>query len=292
MRQIHGLSADGMVITLHKFQGHLEFKSEDVRGSADASATKQEPLLGIYVDVETTGLNRSQDKIIDLAYLVFRFDKASRRVVSVIKEFSALEDPEQPLSEEIKRLTGYDDGDLLGKKIPWEEVSHDFSRASVIIAHNAEFDRAFLDRYISMSQQKIWACSASQVAWKRKGHSSRALESLARDHGFFYDAHKALADVRAGLKILAMNDPDTGRSYLTELLTTASIQKKVVIAQGSSIDIKDILKKRGYRWNGSFWSICVPGDSFDEEEFINDNPQAGQAVVEYIPVKDNFKLRT
>ena len=35
------------------------------------------------------------------------------------------------------------------------------SNSDIILAHNASFDRAFMDRYLPLSKDKIWACSYS-----------------------------------------------------------------------------------------------------------------------------------
>ncbi len=280
MRQVYGMSEDGKTIIVKKFDGNLVFAPLSGAG---------ESVTAMFLDVETTGLDKRYDKIIDLAYIIFEFDKLSRRPIKILKQFSQLEDPGQPLSDIVKRMTGYTDADLQGKVIDWEQVAEDMMRVGVVIAHNAEFDRSFLDRQIAISREKIWACSANQIVWKDKGHASKSLECLAKDHGFFYDAHTALSDVKAAVHLLAMEDPDTKQSYLMELLTHASAKRKIVIAEGSRIEFKDELKKRGYRWNGACWSICVPSHSFEEENFIASHPGAGTAVVEEVRLKDNFK---
>jgi len=281
MRQVIGLSEDGNEITLKKFSGNFDFPPSETLNLVTA----------IFLDIETTGFDPLNDKIIDLGYIVFQFDKESRNITEIKKRFSQLEDPKRSLSEEIQRLTGYDDDALKGKEINWEEVAADFGEASVIIAHNALFDRAFLDSSLPISADKIWACSYSQIEWKQKGHPSNALECLAMNHGFFYDAHTALPDASACLNLISIIDPDTQNSYLSELLSNAAIKKKRVIAQGATFDFKDELRKRGYRWNNDErnWSILVPADSFEEERFIEDNPNAGTPIVIEIALKDNFK---
>jgi DNA polymerase-3 subunit epsilon len=281
MRQVCGLSSDGKSITLHKFDGTFEIPEIE----------SNEPITAIILDIETTGLEKGTDKIIDLAYLVFKFEKSNRQIIEIKKEFSQLEDPEEPLSDIVKHVTKYRDEDLKGKKIDWDEVTKDFSSASIIIAHNAEFDRAFLDRYLSISREKIWACSAKQICWKEKGHASVALECLAMNHGFFFDSHNAIGDAKATLKLLIMDDPDSGKPYLAELLSNASIQMKRVAAQGAAFEFKDELRKRGYRFDykSKIWSIITSSESDVEEDFIRNNPQAGQPLVHLIPRKDSFK---
>ena len=281
MRQVFGMSEDKNSIILRRFSGHLEF--------AQASGASQ--ALGLFLDVETTGIQSHSDKIIDLGYVLFSYEKATGRITGIVKEFSQLQDPEEPLSEIVKKITGYDDADLKGKQIDWKEVEGDFSKANVIIAHNARFDRAFLDRYLPLSANKVWSCSMSQIDWKEKGHGSRSAEFLAKDHGFFFDGHTALMDVKACVRLISLIDPDTKAPYFQELLANARIQKKWVFANGAGFDLKDELKQRGYMWERQkrVWKKCVPMESMEEEEFLAKHPLGGEASTEPISLHDLFK---
>lgn len=282
MRQVFGMSEDGKSIILKRFEGSLQFES---------SLTQQTEAYALFVDVETTGINTQADKIIDLGYVLFSYEKATGKVTSIVKEFSQLQDPEEPLSDTVKKITGYSDEDLRGKKIDWKEVEADIAKAQVIIAHNAWFDRGFLDRYLPSSREKVWACSMSQIDWKDKGHGSRSVEFLAKDHGFFFDGHTALMDVKACLQLLAMSDPDTRSPYLLELLNNARVKKKWVFANGAGFDLKDELKKRGYKWEPKkkVWKKCVPLENMEEEEFLGQHPLGGEASSEPISFHDLFK---
>ena len=51
-----------------------------------------------------------------------------------------------PLTPEVQKITGLNDQVLKGQKIDWEKVRGFFSRASVAIAHNMQFDRGFCYR--------------------------------------------------------------------------------------------------------------------------------------------------
>jgi len=53
------------------------------------------------------------------------------------------------------------------------------SRAVLVIAHNADFDRRFLERRLPAFTTKHWACSRFDVAWKAAGIRSSALEFVA-----------------------------------------------------------------------------------------------------------------
>lgn len=283
MRQVHGLSKDGTTITLKRLQSPWQSFNADSQSDNRATA--------LYLDTETTGTDGNNDKIIDLGYIIFDYDKQSGRILEIRTMFSQLEDPEEPLSEPVKSLTGYQDSDLVGKKIDWHQVTKDFESVSLIIAHNAQFDRAFLDRYVPLSQQKVWACSLHQIAWRQKGHGSASLEYLCKDHGFFFEGHTALADVEAALYLISLNDQN-GSAYLKELLMHARQRMKWVHANGAAFDFKDTLRQRGYRWDkdNRVWKIKVLEQSKEEEDFIAAHNEAGVAQCIGIALHENFRV--
>jgi hypothetical protein len=44
---------------------------------------------------------------------------------------------------------------------------HFFGRS--VIAHNSGFDRKFAERYWSVFERKAWACSATEIEWRKHG---------------------------------------------------------------------------------------------------------------------------
>jgi len=65
------------------------------------------------------------------------------------------------------------------------------------IAHNADFDRRFLEKRLPVVAHKHWACSRSDIDWKAESVRSSALEFVAYSLGFFHDGHMAASDCRA-----------------------------------------------------------------------------------------------
>ena len=49
----------------------------------------------------------------------------------------------------------------------------------LVIAHNADFDRRFLEKRLPKFAAKHWACSRADVDWKAEGIRSSALEFVA-----------------------------------------------------------------------------------------------------------------
>ncbi|MGX7172466.1 PolC-type DNA polymerase III [Enterococcus ratti] len=97
---------------------------------------------GTYVvfDVETTGLSAVYDTIIELAAV--KMYKGN-----VIESFDEFIDPGHPLSRTTVELTGITDEMVRGSKSE-EEVLRlflEFSKDSILVAHNAAFDMGFLN---------------------------------------------------------------------------------------------------------------------------------------------------
>jgi DNA polymerase-3 subunit epsilon len=137
--------------------------------------------LGLVVDVETTGLDPQRDEIIELAMTPFNYS-LDGTVFSVGDSFQGLRQPSEPIAPEITAITGITNEMVAGQVIDPAEVAKFAAPASLIIAHNAAFDRRFLERFSDVFSTKPWACSFSQVDWAAEG--SRGGEArLSRSGG-------------------------------------------------------------------------------------------------------------
>jgi DNA polymerase III, alpha subunit (gram-positive type) len=288
-----GKSADGNTVTLNKLEGcpitPPEYATSDwMTRNADIVR------LASVLDVETTGLNQNDDSVIEIGIRQFLFNKNTGEVLSLGKAFNQFQDPGKPLSEEIKELTGITDEMLAGQKIDWTAVHELLLESSVVIAHNARFDRPFIDRKVKSSTEKIWACSFKQIDWSLKGFTSSKLELLNIYHGFFTDSHRAINDVDALLYLVSLSDASSGKPYLFELLQNAKRPMTQVIASSAPFESKDHLKGRGYSWDNTnrFWAKIIFQDEVKTEmvwleDVVYSGPFAG--LTRDIALVDGFK---
>jgi DNA polymerase-3 subunit epsilon len=230
--------------------------------------------IGLILDVETTGLDPTRDEIIELAMLKFDYG-SDGSVFRVLDQFSRLREPTVAIPIEITKLTGITSEMVAGKTITQEEIEHFASSAAVVIAHNAGFDRRFVERAFPVFNTKHWACSMSQVDWEQEGFDGTKLGYLLGGCGMFHDGHRADEDCRALLEILSRPLPSTGETALKRLLDTARKPTMRVWAENARFDFKDILKARGYRWNDgsdgrprSWWSDLQPDALEGELAFL------------------------
>lgn len=83
----------------------------------------------------------------------------------------------------------------------------------------------------------------------KHGFEGSRLGYLLNGTGFFHQAHRAVDDCHALLEILALELPAAGARALGILLEQARKKKMRVWAEQSPFELKDALKRRGYRWS-------------------------------------------
>jgi DNA polymerase-3 subunit epsilon len=138
---------------------------------------------------------------------------------------------------------------VAGHQIYPEAVAAFAADAGIVIAHNASFDRKFSERYWPLFEQKPWACSATEVEWRKHGFDGSRLGYLLAGVGLFHQAHRAIDDFRALVEILALELPKLNRPGLAILLDRARRKTIRIWAEQSPFELKDELKRRGYRWS-------------------------------------------
>ena len=248
--------------------------------------------VGVALDVETTGLNRDTDQIIELAVQRFRFDEAGRMVqVGAARVWR--EDPGVPLDARITQLTGISDEDLVGKIIDEAAAIEILSSADIIIAHNAAFDRPFIDKRLPAIAGKPWACSMAELDWLELGYDGRALAHLVAQCGWFYEGHRAENDILALLYLLARGYPD-GETILAKLVACSEKPTYRVNAVDAPFDAKDRLKARGYRWDSAlrFWWKEIPDfDRETEQLWLMSDVYAGFGVPAFLPISAHQRYR-
>jgi DNA polymerase-3 subunit epsilon len=223
---------------------------------------------GVVLDTETTGLSSQDDQVIELGMIAFEFDPVLGTVHSVLEVFDELEDPGRPIPPETTQVHHITDAMVQGKRINDAAVEKVIADASVIIAHNASFDRPFVEKRWPVFKDKQWVCSIKDIDWKSEGVGSAKLEYLLQTQGIFYEAHRAETDCWALLELLNAVLPQSQQPALLRLLESLNQPQVRLSALGSPFDTKDLLKARGYRWDGDrkTWYRSLSSEKVLEEE--------------------------
>src|ERR1700722_16049729 len=157
-------------------------------------------ITGIVLDVETTGLDTSRDEIIELGMVKFTFTNTGA-LAGIGETFSGFHQPSRPIPAEITEITGITDAMVAGPPISPPAVTAFAADASLVIAHNAGFDRRMVERVWPCFMDKHWGCSASQVNWRAEGLTGSKLGYVLTDLGYFHEAHRAIDDCQATLHV-------------------------------------------------------------------------------------------
>jgi DNA polymerase-3 subunit epsilon len=169
--------------------------------------------------------------------------------VGAVQVYDGFEDPGRPIPAVITALTGITDAQVQGQRLDDAAIARFLEGVDVVIAHNAGFDRPFVEARLPAFSAVAWACSWADLDWKSRGHSSAKLEHLAAALGWFYDAHRADTDCHALLTVLTQPTPEH-TTPLRTLLDAATQAHHRLHATGAPFEAKDVLKARGYRWDG------------------------------------------
>src|SRR5579884_3966351 len=157
----------------------------------------------VVVDLETTGLRPVSSQICEIgAVKIARFE--------IVDEFATLVDPRVPLGAAVSALTGLTDRQLRGAPAASVAVRRflAFAGDAVLVAHNARFDLAFLDRETErLTGLRLAAPVIDTVALARRVLAGRVPRASLAQLAYFFGTsvepcHRALPDAQATAEVL------------------------------------------------------------------------------------------
>jgi DNA polymerase III subunit epsilon len=155
----------------------------------------------VFVDVETTGMNPVDNRIIEIG--IVRVEDGV-----VVKEYSKLVNPMAHIDPFIQNFTGITPDMIEGAPTFYEiidEVEEILSNA-VFVAHNVRFDYGFVKQEFkrfgkSFSSKQLCTVKLSRQFYP--GHRSYSLSALIERHGFVCpERHRALDDAKVCFQLL------------------------------------------------------------------------------------------
>ena len=232
-------------------------------------AAPAEPIVGIILDTETTGMTPGTDEVIELGMIKFEYGRDGQ-IFRVLETFNQLQQPAKPIPAHITAITGITDGEVAGHTIDATEVEAFVAGAALIIAHNAKFDRPMCEVTWPFFRNFNWACSFMQIPWREEGHEGTKLGYLLNDYGYSHNGHRAIDDCRALLHLLAQPLPRTKRMAMSPLLNNARKTEFQLWAENAPYETKDVLKNEATAGTAqpvagsSFWTKppCPPRKNF------------------------------
>ena len=297
MTFIYPLQKENERINLYKYDGENLKPTNQQISSKDLTDHNFTTIC--FLDLETTGTYKLEDKIIEIAMKTVVIDRETGNLLSVMEEYESLEDPGIPISDKATLINGITNEMVIGKKIDWDKVETMVKASDLLVAHNANFDRGFLDKYLPISQDKIWACSYKDIAWLSKGFSSSKLELLCIWHGFYYDSHRAMNDVNSMIHLVTHDHYPIGEKPICELMDNSQKPYFKIIAENFKYNpiLKDKIKSNGYKWDGDnklWWKRIeynLHDDLETEKEWLTDTIYGDYFLgkIEEIPLTEKYK---
>lgn len=275
---------------LRRFVPRTEYVEEPWK-LGDQSRTR----LALYVDTETTDLDRDACHILEFAAVQFSYDAESGAILRITDEYQGFEEPTRAISPEAARKHGITLDMVRGQRLDEARIFTMLASSAVVIAHNASFDRPVVERRIDAFQAARFACSYRDVPWEDVFGCENAKLStvLATTCGEFHEAHRALDDCRVGVHVLATAryDDMTAMGYLLDNARRPIVR---VWASGSPFEAKDALRARGYRWAAAAktWYRDMKADDVDaEQDWLIANAGVRRPALKHIDAKDKYSVR-
>lgn len=225
----------------------------------------------ICFDLETTGFDPVEDRIIEIGILKFTLDKKGE--LNKLDEYTSLVDPEIELSLESELITGIKQEDLNGKptiKKLLPELSQKFEGADFVLGHNVDFDLSFMSQYLKLDHKKLDSLFFSQTFFP--GLPSYSLDVLPFELDITRDVgHRALPDAIVSAEVFA--------KALRQFAALKMKDKVLALARKGNLVEAEIL--------GAAADFLVPEKLFKKPESLKSQP----AIIPEIKdaVADKFK---
>lgn len=208
----------------------------------------------LLLDVETSGLDPAVDHVIELGLV--RWSVPHR---STIGSWSWLVQAPSNAAEKVNgipaALLQYG-RDVADHRAIIEKIAAN-KDVDAIVAHNGDFDRAWLP-----DLGKPWIDSAWDIDWPRAG-TNRTLTGLALAHGLaVMDAHRALPDCQLLARLLERVG-EMGHDVEAMLVRAMRPKVRVVSRLPYSLENVAATKAAGFRWEPStkeWWRMIAADD--------------------------------
>ncbi|QIG69804.1 putative DNA polymerase III epsilon subunit protein [Rhizobium phage RHph_I46] len=211
-----------------------------------------------YVDFETTGLDTENAEVTQFGWVRFQFDDAYK-ITKIVRTGLKHNVPNGDVEETAARLTGLTKARLIeiGETLEQSDFDDAFDGVEFALAHNAKFDRRYVDRFYN-AEPLVWGCTNADLNIRDRymipSNSLGILMAYMKD--WFFGHHDALEDAWAGVHLADM--------FFEELVKKIFTPSYNVFAYDSPFESKDALKYRGYKWKneGKVW--WIPGKNEEE----------------------------
>lgn len=195
------------------------------------------------LDTETTGLDPSKGKVIEIAAVLFNIPTRSILAQASVLCYSETNEAYHVNRIEVESLKQID-ADLQGRA--FLILREMITKSDAIVAHNAEFDKKWLDTMVDfqdLSRQKKWICTRNDVKWPVRKGIPLNLVHICVDLGVpIVNAHRALSDCL--LLVDAIQCVDDIEDFLDK-----SGKGRITYHALITYDQRQVVKDAGFAWD-------------------------------------------
>lgn len=258
------IRAEDLALALDR---HYDYRVQQRLQSMDrrASGEHADGMVGLALAIQSSGGDHRRHQIVELALQRFRLDERNR-IVETGARRTWLEEPATPISAASARGTDLVDADLVGHAISEGEATALLLDVDFVVTHGARICRPFVEHRLPLGAGRPWACSLNDMDWREEGFDGHRLADLIGPMGWFYEAHRAEADVTALLHLLdhRLGDGDT---VAGRILARSGRPDWIVDADDVPVSATDVLEERGYGWDPyrRTWSASIADEAVSDE---------------------------
>lgn len=208
------------------------------------------------LDLETTGVDRENDQILEVGYVLWSVEHCT-----ILEVYSGLLPAAANPAQEVNGIPQaalpvepWDD--------VWEHVSGAIVRSDAVAAHQCDFDRAFVARVRpELAEARPWICTREDMRWPRNG-TGESLIATALAHGVaVVSAHRAISDCLLIARLFEVV-PDIAERL--EAARVHALLPKVRLVSLAPFEEKETVKAHGFKWDPNrreWWRVMAVEDA-------------------------------
>lgn len=214
------------------------------------------------VDIETTGLDPVQDELITLSLVCVEVDRVTGELIKVLDTYTGQREPTLPMSLAIEQLVGISAKDLAGKVLDVWRITALLTGCELVVAHNAAFDRSFIEPHVPVFGQLAWACALRDIDWFGTEKQLRAsIDHLIFLYGIEPSNGTPQDDCRALVRALGMPLPVSGCTGFAALLASTRSPRYRFSVPDPGTENAAVLMELGFKLDkdANAWSLVAGG---------------------------------
>lgn len=202
----------------------------------------------IILKLYTSGSNYQRDNLIEIGMCKIKYSPINNIITELSSVYRSVEDPKTKISDEISLQTGLTNENIQGRVFNDSEIASFFAGTSIVVCHNAMFERQFFEKRFKLLDNLSWVSSLREIPWRRLDKNIRGLDLTAILYArhYFYDKTSALDETLA--LVWALLEVLGAFSYVIKSLEPSGA---IIYAFGAPFDIKDVLRQNSYHWDGT-----------------------------------------